>query len=60
MPTKANKSDVHQQLSQKANLIDMKKTMAVVAANMESRVSYDDARRLLEEKVSRADMQYQL
>ena len=38
----------------------MKKTMAEVAANIESRVSYEDARRLLEEKVSRADLQYQL
>jgi hypothetical protein len=31
----------------------MKKTMAEVAANIESRVTYDDAKRMLEEKVSK-------
>ena len=60
LPTKANKADVHQQLSQKANLLDMKKTMAEVAANIESRVSFDDAKRLLEDKVTRVDFHYQL
>ena len=56
LPTKANKSEVHAQMAQKANLIDMKKTMAEVAANIESRLSFEDARRLLDEKVSRADL----
>ena len=46
---------MHQQLGQKANLLDMKKTMAEVAANIESRVSYEDAKRMLEDKVNRAD-----
>jgi soluble cytochrome b562 len=51
---------VHQQLSQKANLIDMKKTMAEVAAHIESRVSFEDAKRMLEDKVSRADFHFQI
>ena len=40
----------------------MKKTMAEVAANIESRVTYEDAKRLVEERggVSRQDLQYQL
>ena len=38
----------------------MKKTMAEVAANIESRVSFDDAKRMLEDKVSRADFHYQM
>lgn len=38
----------------------MKKTMAEVAANIESRVSFDDAKRLLEDKVTRADFHFQI
>ena len=44
----------------KANLIDMKKTMAEVAANIESRVTYEDMKRMLEEKVSRSDFHFQI
>lgn len=45
---------------QKANTIDIKKTMAEVAANIESRTTYEDVKRLLEEKVSKSDFQYLL
>jgi hypothetical protein len=38
----------------------MKKTMAEVAANIESRVSFDDAKRMLEDKVTRAEFHFQL
>jgi hypothetical protein len=38
----------------------MKKTMAEVAANIESRVSYEDVKRMLEEKANRSDLHYQL
>ena len=38
----------------------MKKTMAEVAANIESRVSFDDAKRMLEDKVTRSDFHFQL
>jgi polyhydroxyalkanoate synthesis regulator phasin len=38
----------------------MKKTMAEVALNIESRVTADEARKLVEDKVSRADFQYHL
>ncbi len=34
--------------------------MAEVAANIESRVSFDDAKRMLEDKVTRADFHFQL
>lgn len=60
LPAKANKSDVHAQLSSKANLLDMKKTMAEVAANIESRVTYDDAKRMMDDRVSRQDLHFQL
>ena len=39
-------------------MLDMKKTMAEVAANLESRVSYEDAKRMLEDKVARADLHF--
>lgn len=51
---------MHQQLSAKANLVDMKKTMAEVALNIESRVTAEEARKLMEDKVSRADFQYHM
>jgi|LauGreDrversion4_2_1035121.scaffolds.fasta_scaffold597423_1 predicted AlkP superfamily pyrophosphatase or phosphodiesterase len=38
----------------------MKKTMAEVALNIESRLTADEARKLMEDKVSRADFQYHL
>jgi hypothetical protein len=52
---------VQQQLAQKANLIDMKKTMAEVAANIESRVTFEDAKRMvMEDRVTRAEFQFQM
>jgi len=44
----------------KANTLDMKKTMAEVAANIESRVSYDDLNRFLEAKMNKSDLNYLL
>jgi len=40
-----------QQISQKANVFDIKKTMSEVAANMESRVTYEDMRTALSDKI---------
>jgi hypothetical protein len=34
--------------------------MAEVAANIESRISYEDAKRLVEDRVSKQELQYQL
>ena len=51
LPAKANKQDVMQQISQKANVFDIKKTMSEVAANMESRVTYEDMRTALSDKI---------
>lgn len=44
------------QLSQKANLIDMKKTMAEVAANIESRTTFEDIKRLLDDKITKSEL----
>jgi hypothetical protein len=38
----------------------MKKTMAEVAANIESRTTFEDVKRLMEEKITKAEMMYQL
>ena len=56
LPAKANKQDLISQLNQKANIYDVKKTMAEVAANIESRVSFDEHRTALQEKASRSDL----
>ncbi len=45
-------------MNSKANIIDMKKTMAEVAANIESRITFEDAKRMVEEKVSRSDFHF--
>lgn len=62
LPAKANANDIrtemHQQLQLKANLNDMKKTMAEVAANIESRTTFHDVKRLLEQKIERSEVQY--
>jgi hypothetical protein len=38
----------------------MKKTMAEVAANIESRTSFEDVKRIMEEKVSKSEVHYLL
>ena len=38
----------------------MKKTMAEVASNIESRVTYEDAKRMLEDKVNKNELQFSL
>ena len=38
----------------------MKKTMAEVAANIESRVSYEDAKRMMDDKVTKQEMLYEM
>jgi hypothetical protein len=58
--SKAGKQEMHSMVQQKANLIDMKKTMAEVAANIESRTSYDDVRKMLEEKITKHELNYAL
>ena len=56
LPTKANKLDVSQQIQGKASLNEIKSTMAEVAANIESKVSIEDYRIALDEKLSRAEL----
>lgn len=38
----------------------MKKTIAEVAANIESRTSYDDVKRMLDDKISKQEAMYLL
>ena len=42
LPAKANKQEVSNHLASKANLLDIKSTMAEVAANIESKVSISE------------------
>lgn len=60
LPAKANKQEVNQLLAQKANVFDIKKTMAEVAANIESRVTYEDQRNALADKISKAEIGFYL
>ena len=53
LPAKANKEEVNQMLNGKANLVDIKSTMAEVAANIESKVSLEEFRLAMDEKLSR-------
>jgi hypothetical protein len=36
----------------------MKKTMAEVASNIESRITYDDVKRMMEDKISKQEVHY--
>ena len=60
MPAKANiiefRQEMQQNLNQKANINDMRKTMAEVASNIESRTTFQDVKRMLELKVERSEV----
>lgn len=43
-------------LSGKANLVDIKSTMAEVAANIESKVSIEEFRMAMDDKLSRSEL----
>ena len=60
MQQKASQHDLAQLSSTKANLHDVKTTMAEIASNIESRVSLDEHRRALDEKASKADLTMRL
>lgn len=47
-------------VSTKANLFDMKKTIAEVAQNIENRASYEDVKRIVEDKVSKSELHFLL
>jgi len=44
----------------KANLFDIKSTMAEVAANIEAKVSFDEFRAAMDEKLSRQELSMKL
>jgi hypothetical protein len=56
LPAKANKQDVNQQLAQKANVFDIKKTMGEIAANIESRVTFEDQRAALADRLTKEEL----
>ena len=62
MPQKADvhqiRGEVHQMMLSKANLNDIKKTMAEVAANIESRTTFHDVKNMVETKVDRNELQF--
>jgi hypothetical protein len=60
MSQKASQHDLAQLTQTKANLHDVKTTMAEIASNIESRVSLDEHRRALDEKASKADLTMRL
>lgn len=64
LPQKASINEIREEmrslLYQKANLNDMKKTMSEVAANIESRASLNDVKRMIELKVDKSDIQFLL
>lgn len=43
-------------LANKANLVDIKSTMAEVAANIESKVSIEEFRMAMDDKLSRSEL----
>ena len=53
MPTKCNKSELNAGLSLKANVSDVSRTVADVAASIDTKLSVDDVRQMLEEKVAK-------
>lgn len=60
LPAKANKQEVSQQIAQKANVFDIKKTMAEVVASIESRVTYEDHRAAMADKISKGEIGFYL
>lgn len=56
LPTKASKSELNAGLSLKANVADVSRTLADVASNMESKLTFEEIQALLDERVSRSDL----
>ena len=56
LPTKCNKSELNAGLSLKANIADVSRTVADVAATVDTKLGQDEISKMLEEKVSKADM----
>ena len=61
---KPNRDDIlieaQQFMAGKANLNDVKKTMAEVAANIEERPTFIELKRLLESKIDKSELNYSL
>ena len=56
IPTKCNKSELNAGLSLKSNTADVSRTIAELSTQIDSKLNLDDIQRMLDEKVSRADM----
>ena len=47
-------------IGSKVNAFDMKKTIAEVAEKIESRASYDDVKRIVDDKISKSEAHFLL
>ena len=56
LPTKCNKSELNAGLSLKANVADVSRTMADVAAQMDAKLAMEDVQQMLEDKVTKNDL----
>mmetsp|Transcript_9414 Transcript_9414/g.14404 ORF Transcript_9414/g.14404 Transcript_9414/m.14404 type:complete len:122 (-) Transcript_9414:1990-2355(-) len=64
LPMKADtdefRAEMGARLNQKANISDIKKTMAEVAGSIESKTSFADVKRLIDSKLDRSELQFSL
>jgi hypothetical protein len=59
-PSRADWSEVLEELSQKANVSEVSRSLAEVSDELQSKVRLSDIQRLLDEKVPRSDLQFAL
>ncbi|CAD8114060.1 unnamed protein product [Paramecium primaurelia] len=60
LSTRASKNELHSGLALKANINDISRTIAEIAANLDTKITYEDSQVLLKDYVLKADMQYLL
>jgi len=56
VPTKASKAEINAGLSLKANVADVSRTIAEVAATCEQKLSFEEVQTLLDDKVAKTDL----
>lgn len=49
MPTRASKTEMNTGLSLKSNISDVSRTIAEVASNLDSKISYEDVQLILKD-----------
>ncbi|KAM3147350.1 hypothetical protein pb186bvf_000601 [Paramecium bursaria] len=58
--TRASKNELHTGLSLKSNINDISKTIAELATNLDSKISYEDSKTILNDYVLKNELQYLL